>query len=34
VISFYDVTNSAILKNVTNLKITGAGMTDGVVLMV
>jgi hypothetical protein len=31
VISFYDVTNSAILKNTTNLKITGEGMTDGVV---
>jgi hypothetical protein len=31
VISFYDVTNSSVLKNVTNLKITGEGMTDGVV---
>lgn len=31
VISFYDVTNSAILKNTTNLKITGEGMTNGVV---
>jgi hypothetical protein len=33
VISFYDVTNSAILKN-NESKITGEGMTDGVVLMV
>lgn len=31
VISFYDITNSSVLKNVTNLKITGEGMTDGVV---
>jgi hypothetical protein len=31
VISFYDVTNSSVLKNVTNLKIIGEGMTDGVV---
>jgi hypothetical protein len=31
VISFYDVTNSSVLKNVTNLKITGEGITDGVV---
>lgn len=31
VISFYDVTNSSVLKNVTNLKITGEGITDGVI---
>jgi hypothetical protein len=31
VISFYDVTNSSVLKNVTNLKVIGEGMTDGVV---
>lgn len=30
VISFYDVTNSSVLKNVTNLKITGEGMTEAV----
>ena len=30
VISFYDVTNSSVLKNVTNLKIVGEGMTEGV----
>ena len=30
VISFYDVTNSSVAKNVTNLKIIGEGMTDGV----
>ena len=30
-ISFYDITNSSVLKNVTNLKIIGEGMTNGVV---
>lgn len=30
VISFYDINNSSVLKNVTNLKIIGEGMTDGV----
>jgi len=30
VISFYDVTNSSVAKNVTNLKIIGEGMTEGV----
>lgn len=30
VLSFYDVNNSSVAKNVTNLKIIGEGMTDGV----
>ena len=30
VISFYDINNSSVLKNVTNLKIVGEGMTEGV----
>ncbi len=30
VISFYDITNSTVLKNVTNLKIIGDGMTEGI----
>jgi hypothetical protein len=30
VITFYDVTNSSVKKNVTDLKIFGVGMTDGV----
>jgi hypothetical protein len=30
VITFYDVTNSSVKKNVTDLKIIGEGMTDGV----
>jgi hypothetical protein len=30
VISFYDINNSSVLKNVTNLKITGEGMAEGV----
>jgi hypothetical protein len=29
VISFYDINNSSVLKNVTNLKITGEGMAEG-----
>jgi hypothetical protein len=29
VISFYDINNSSVLKNVTNLKIIGEGMTEG-----
>jgi hypothetical protein len=32
VISFYDINNSSVLKNVTNLKITGEGMAEGVSL--
>ena len=31
VITFYDITNSSVLKNVTNLKVVGAGMTDGII---
>ncbi|MFV7234280.1 DUF6452 family protein [Flavobacterium sp. ZB4R12] len=31
VITFYDITNPAVLKNVTNLKVVGAGMTDGII---
>ncbi|WP_413998816.1 DUF6452 family protein [Flavobacterium sp. W1B] len=31
VISFYDINNSSIPKNVTDLKIIGEGMTNGVV---
>ncbi|WP_367771147.1 DUF6452 family protein [Flavobacterium sp. WC2421] len=30
VISFYDINNSSVLKNVTNLKIIGEGMTEGI----
>jgi hypothetical protein len=30
VISFYDITNSTVLKNVTNLKIIGEGMEEGI----
>jgi hypothetical protein len=30
VISFYDINNSSVLKNVTNLKIIGEGMSEGV----
>ena len=30
VISFYDINNSSVLKNVTNLSIFGEGMTEGV----
>ena len=30
VISFYDINNSSVLKSVTNLKIIGEGMTEGV----
>lgn len=30
VISFYDVNNSSVAKNVTNLKIIGEGMTEGI----
>ncbi|HSN48193.1 MAG TPA: DUF6452 family protein [Flavobacterium sp.] len=31
VMEFYDIDNPSILKNVTNLKVIGDGMTDGVV---
>lgn len=31
-IQFYDIANPSVLKNVTNLKIIGEGMTEGVVL--
>jgi hypothetical protein len=31
VITFYDISNSSVLKNVTNLKVVGTGMTDGIV---
>lgn len=31
VIEFYDFLNPSVLKNVTNLKVIGAGMTDGIV---
>ena len=31
VIEFYDISNPATLKNVTNLKVIGSGMTEGIV---
>jgi hypothetical protein len=31
VIAFYDINNPAVLKNVTNLKVIGDGMTEGIV---
>lgn len=31
VIGFYDFLNPSVLKNVTNLKVVGEGMTDGIV---
>lgn len=31
-IKFYDISNSSVQKNVTNLKVIGEGMTNGVVL--
>lgn len=31
VIEFYDISNPSVLKNVTNLKVIGDGMTDGIV---
>lgn len=31
VITFYDITNPSVLKSVTNLKVVGAGMTDGII---
>ena len=31
VIGFYDSSNPSVLKNVTNLKVAGEGMTDGIV---
>ncbi len=31
VITFYDITIPSLLKNVTNLKVVGTGMTDGIV---
>ena len=32
VMEFYDISNPSILKNVTNLKVIGDGMTEGIVL--
>lgn len=32
VIQFYDFANPSVLKNVTNLKVVGGGMTDGIIL--
>ncbi|MDR7370672.1 DUF6452 family protein [Flavobacterium aquidurense] len=31
VITFYDVNNPSLLKNVTNLKVVGEGMTEGII---
>ena len=31
VFEFYDISNPSVLKNVTNLKVIGDGMTDGIV---
>ncbi|WP_291099639.1 MULTISPECIES: DUF6452 family protein [unclassified Flavobacterium] len=31
VIQFYDINNPALLKNVTNLKVIGEGMTEGII---
>ena len=31
VIQFYDFANPSVLKNVTNLKVVGAGMKDGII---
>ncbi|MBG6109589.1 hypothetical protein IWX84_000448 [Flavobacterium sp. CG_9.10] len=31
VITFYDFANPSVLKNVTDLKVVGAGLTDGVI---
>jgi len=31
VIEFYDISNPSVLKNVTNLKVIGEGMTNGIV---
>jgi len=31
VIEFYDISNPSVLKNVTNLKVIGEGMTEGIV---
>ena len=31
VIEFYDFSNPSVLKNVTNLKVVGEGMTDGII---
>ncbi len=31
VISFYDINNASVLKNVNNLKVIGDGMTEGIV---
>jgi hypothetical protein len=31
VITFYDITNSSVLKNVNNLKVVGAGMPNGII---
>ncbi|MFV8326303.1 DUF6452 family protein [Flavobacterium sp. ZS1P14] len=31
VIGFYDYLNPSVLKNVTNLKVVGGGMTDGII---
>lgn len=32
VIEFYDFANPSVLKSVTNLKVVGAGMTDGILI--
>lgn len=31
VIDFYDISNPSVLKNVTNLKVIGEGMTEGII---
>ena len=31
IIEFYDISNPSVLKNVTNLKVIGEGMTDGII---
>ncbi len=31
VLSFYDISNSTVLKNVTRLKVVGEGMTEGII---
>jgi hypothetical protein len=31
IIEFYDISNPSVLKNVTNLKVIGDGMTDGII---
>jgi hypothetical protein len=31
IIEFYDISNPSVLKNVTNLKVIGEGMTEGII---